>query len=117
MITRRAIIISLAVNFSLFWALSLLCWMGRYGTNAIIMIWLAPTAPLFYGFRFLAYSDLYAAFVSLIISALAIGLCVLAVRNRRILILITAHIAFVIYWLWNFLLILFSLRHMRSHLI
>ncbi len=77
------------------------------------MIWLAPTASLFYGFRFLAYSDLYAALVSLLISALAIGLCVLAVRNRRILTLIAAHIAFVIYWLWGFLLILIALRLIR----
>lgn len=116
MITRRTVIISLAVNFSVLWALSLLCWLGFTSASKMV-IWLAPTAPLFYGFRFLAYSDLYAAFVSLIISALAIGLCVLAVRNRRILTLIAAHIAFVIYWLWGFLLILLSLRHMRSHLI
>ncbi|NIP54210.1 MAG: hypothetical protein GWN67_13100 [Phycisphaerae bacterium] len=113
MITRRTVIISLTVNFSLFWTLSLIFWMGRYGTSATVMIWLAPTASLFYGFRFLAYSDLYAALVSLLISALAIGLCVLAVRNRRILTLIAAHIAFVIYWLWGFLLILIALRLIR----
>ncbi len=117
MITRRTVIISLAVNFSLFWVFSLLCWIGLYHAPAIIMIWLAPTAPLFYGFRFLVHNALYAALISLLITTLVIGLCLLAVRNRRILILITAHIAFVIYWLWSFLLILFSLRHMRSHLI
>lgn len=113
MITRRTVIISLAVNFSLFWALSLFFWMGRYGTSAMVMIWLAPTAPLFYGFRFLAYSDLYAALVSLLISALAMGLFILAMRNRRNLTLIAAHIAFVIYWLWGFLLIIVALRLIR----
>lgn len=105
MITRRTVIISLAVNFSLLWALSLIFWMGRYGTSAMVMIWLAPTAPLFYGFRFLAYSHLYAALISLLITALAIGLCLLAIRLRRTLTLVAAHIALVIYWLWSFCLI------------
>ena len=105
MITRRTIIISLVVNFSLLWALSLLFWMGRYQTHAIMVIWLAPTAPPYYGFRFLAKRDLDVALVSLIITALAIVLCLLALRLRRTLTLVAAHIALVIYWLWSFCLI------------
>ena len=104
MITRRTIIISLAVNFSLLWALSLLCWMGRFHLRAMV-IWLAPTAPPYYGFRFLAKRDLDVALVSLIITALAIVLCLLALRLRRTLTLVAAHIALIIYWLWSFCLI------------
>lgn len=98
------------MNFSLLWALSLLVWMGRYQALAMVMIWLAPTSPLFYGFRFLVHGAPYAALISLLISALAISLCLLAVRNRRFLILIAAHIALVIYWLLSFFLILIGLR-------
>lgn len=104
MITRRKVIISLAVNFSILWALSLLCWMGRFQARAMV-IWLAPIAPPYYGFHFLAKRDLDVAFVSLIVTILAIFLCILAVRLRRTLTLIAAHIAFVIYWLWSFCLI------------
>ena len=94
----------MAVNFSVQWALALLCWMGRFGARAMV-IWLAPAAPPYYGFHFFAKRDLDVALVSLLISALAIGLCLLAVRNRRTLTLVAAHIAFVIYWLWGFCLI------------
>ncbi len=104
MITRRTIIISLAVNFSLLWALSLLCWMGRFHARAMV-IWLAPTAPPYYGFHFLAKRDLDMALVSLIITAMAIVLCLLALRLRRILTLVAAHITIIIYWLWSFCLI------------
>lgn len=78
--------------------------MGRFHARAMVF-WLAPTAPPFYGFLFLAKRELDMAFVSLLISLLAIGLCLLAVRNRRILTLVAAHIAFVIYWFWSFCLI------------
>jgi hypothetical protein len=104
MISKRKVIISLAVNFSLLWALSLLFWMGRFQVQAVV-IWLAPSAPAYYGFHFLAERDLDMTIVSLLISALAIALCILAVRNRRTLTLVAAHIAFVIYWLWSFCLI------------
>jgi hypothetical protein len=104
MIARRKVIISLAVNFSVQWALSLLCWMGCFKARAMV-IWLAPTAPPYYGFHFLAKRDLDVALVSLIISALAIALCLLAVCNRRKLTLVAAHIALVIYWLWSYCLI------------
>jgi hypothetical protein len=104
MITRRKVIISLAVNFSILWALSLLFWMGLLHPPAMV-IWLAPTAPAYYGIGFLVNRDLDMAIVSLFISALAIVLCILAVRLRRTLTLVAAHIAFVIYWLWSFCLI------------
>lgn len=104
MITRRKVIISLAVNFSLLWVLSLLCWMGRFHARAMV-IWLAPAAPPYYGFHYLAKRDYDMAIVSLLISALAIVLCILALRLRRTLTLVAAHIAFVIYWLWSFCLI------------
>jgi hypothetical protein len=104
MITRRQVIISLAVNFSLLWALALLCWIGRFHARAMV-IWLAPTAPPYYGFHFLAKRDLDMALVSLIITALAIGLCLLAICLRRTLTLVAAHITLVIYWLWSFCLI------------
>ncbi|MDH4238292.1 MAG: hypothetical protein OEW48_01890 [Phycisphaerae bacterium] len=104
MITRRKVVISLAVNFSLQWALALLCWMGCFHARAMV-IWMAPTAPPYYGFRFLAKRDLDMALVSLIITALTIGLCLLAIRLRRTLTLVAAHIALVIYWLWSFCLL------------
>jgi hypothetical protein len=104
MISKRKVVISLAVNFSLLWVISLLFWMGRFQARAMV-IWLAPTAPVYYGFHFLAERDLDVAIVSLLISALAIALCILAVRLRRTLTLVAAHIAFVIYWLWSFCLI------------
>jgi len=104
MITRRVIIISLAVNFSIFWALSLLCWIGLSHDKARV-IWLAPTAPPCYGFQFLAKRDLDMALVSLIITGLAIVLCLLAVHLRRTLTLVAAHIALAIYWLWSFCII------------
>ena len=104
MIKRRSIIISLAVNFSIFWALSLLCWIGLFHARTIV-IWLAPTAPPYYGFHFLAKCDLDMALVSLIITGLAIVLCLLAVYLRRTLTLVAAHIALAIYWLWSFCLI------------
>ncbi len=100
MITRRQVIISLAAHFSVQWALAI----GRFHARAM-MIWLAPTAPPYYGFHFLAKRDLDMALVSLIITALAIGLCLLAIRLRRTLTLVAAHIALVIYWLWSFCLI------------
>ncbi|MHC4085503.1 MAG: hypothetical protein ACYSWZ_09520 [Planctomycetota bacterium] len=104
MITRRQVINSLAAHFSVQWALSLLCWMGRFQAPTMV-IWLAPTAPPYYGFHFLAKRDLDMALVSLIITALAIVLCLLALRLRRILTLVAAHIALIIYWLWSFCLI------------
>ena len=104
MTTRRKVIISLAVNFSLLWVLSLLFWMGRFQARTMV-IWLAPAAPAYYGLHFLAERDLDVAFVSLIITFLAIALCILALRLCRTLTLVAAHIAFVIYWLWSFCLI------------
>lgn len=86
------------------WALALLFWMGSFGARAMV-IWLAPAAPPYYGFHFLAKRDLDVAFVSLIVTFLAIVLCILAVRLRRTLTLVAAHIALVIYWLWSFCLI------------
>ena len=110
MISKRKVIISLAMNFSVLWALSLLVWMVRYKAIAMVMIWLVPTAPLFYGFRFLVHSAPYPALISLLISALTFSLCLLAVRNRRLFILIAAHITLVIYWILSFFLILIGLR-------
>jgi hypothetical protein len=104
MITRRKVIISLAVNFSVQWTLALLCWIGCFHARAMV-IWLAPTAPPYYGIGFLIKRDLDVAFVSLLISLLAIVLCLLAVRLRRTLTVVAAHIALVIYWLWSFCLI------------
>jgi len=94
----------LAVNFSLLWALSLLCWMGRFQGRAMV-IWLAPTAPPYYGIHFLAKRDLDMAIVSLIVTFLAIVICILTILKPRISTLIPAHIAFVIYWFWSFCLI------------
>ncbi len=104
MIARRKVIISLVVSFVVQWSFSLLVWMGCFKARAMV-IWLAPLAPPYYGIRFLIERDLDVAFVSLIISALAIGLCLLAVRLRRTLTLVAAHIALVIYWLWSYCLI------------
>ena len=104
MVTRRTVIISLAVNFSIVWALSLLCWMGRFHARAMV-IWLAPTAPPYYGFHFLAKRDLDMAIVSLIVTFLAIGLCVLALLKPRISTLIPAYIMLIVYWFWSFCLI------------
>ena len=104
MIARRKVIISLVVSFSVQWALSLLFWMGPFHARAMV-IWLAPAAPPYYSLRFLIERDLDVALVSLIISILTIGLCLLAVRLRRTLTLVAAHIALVIYWLWSYCLI------------
>lgn len=104
MISKRKVIISLCVNFTVLWALALLCWMGCFGARAMV-IWLAPAAPPYYGFHFLAKRDFDVAFVSLIVTFLAIVLCILAVRLRCTLTLVAAHIAFVIYWFWSFCLI------------
>jgi hypothetical protein len=104
MINKRFTIISLAVNFSIFWALSLLCWIGL-SHAPVMVIWLAPTAPPYYGFHYLAKRDLDMALVSLIITGLTIVLCLLAVCLRRTLTLVAAHIALAIYWLWSFCLI------------
>jgi hypothetical protein len=103
-ISRRKVVISLCVNFTVLWALALLFWMGRFHARAMV-IWLAPTAPPFYGFQFLAKRDLDMALVSLIITALAIGLCLLALRLRRTFTLLSAHISLILYWLWSFCLI------------
>jgi len=104
MTTRRTVIISLAVNFSLQWALSLLCWMGRFHARAMV-IWLAPTAPPYYGIGFLVKGDLDVALVSLIVTVLTIVLCLLAVLKLRLATLIPAHIILVLYWFWSFCLI------------
>lgn len=104
MITRRKVIISLAVNFLVQWALSLLVWMGCFKARAMV-IWVAPLAPPYYGLRFLIERDLDVAVVSLIISLLAVGLCLLAVLKLRIATLIPAHIMLVVYWFWSFCLI------------
>jgi len=45
------------------------------------------------------------AIVSLIVTFLAIGLCVLAMLKPRISTLIPAHIMLVLYWFWSFCLI------------
>ena len=94
----------MAVSFLLQWALSVLFWMGPFHARAMV-IWLAPAAPPYYGTIFLVERDLDVALVSLIISILTIGLCLLAVRLRRTLTLVAAHIALVIYWLWSYCLI------------
>ena len=94
----------MAVNFSVQWALALLCWMGRFGARAMV-IWLAPATPPYYGIGFLVKRDLDMAIVSLIVTFLAIVLCILAVRLRRTLTLVAAHIALIIYWLWSYCLI------------
>lgn len=104
MITRRKVIISLAVNFLVQWAFSLLVWMGCFKARAMV-IWLAPLAPPYYGLRFLIERDLDMAVGSLIISLLAVGPCLLAVLKPRIATLIPAHIMLVVYWFWSFCLI------------
>ena len=104
MITKRTVIISLAVNFSILWALSLLCWMGCFHAR-VMVIWLAPTAPPYYGIGFLVNGDLDMAIVSLIVTFLAIGLCLLAILKPRIATLIPAHIMLLLYWFWSFCLI------------
>lgn len=104
MITRRTVIISLAVSFLLQWALSVLFWMGPFHARPMV-IWLAPLAPPYYGVRFLAERDLDVALVSLIVTVLAIGLCLLALLKRRIATLIPAHVVLVAYWFWSYCLI------------
>jgi len=104
MITRRTVVISLAVSFSLQWALSLLLWMGISHERAMV-IWLAPAAPPYYGVVFLVNRDLDVAFASLIVTVLAIVLCLLAVLIRRTFILVAAHITLVAYWFWSYCLI------------
>ena len=104
MIARKKVIISLVVNFSVQWALALLCWMGSFHAPAM-MIWLAPLAPPYYGAIFLADRDLDMAFVSLGVSILAICLCLLAILKPRLATLIPAHIMLVVYWFWSFCLI------------
>ena len=104
MITRRTIVISLAVSFLLQWSLSLLLWIGLSHARAMV-IWLAPLAPPYYGVRFLIERDLDVAFASLIVTVLAIVLCLLAVLKRRIATLIPAHIMLVVYWFWSYCLI------------
>lgn len=104
MITRRTVVVSLAINFSVQWALSLLCWMGRFHARAMV-IWLAPLAPPYYGLRLLIERDLDVAFASLIVTVLAVVLCLLAVLKTRLATLIPAHVALVLYWFWSFCLI------------
>ena len=104
MIARKKVIISLAVNFSVQWGLALLLWMGRFHARAMV-IWLAPLAPPYYGFHFLADRDLDVALVSLIVSILAVALCVLALLKCRMATLIPAHIMLVVYWFWSSCLI------------
>lgn len=104
MITRRTVIISLAVSFSVQWALSIFLWMGLSQARPMV-IWLAPLAPPYYGLRFLIERDLDVALVSLIVSILAICLCLLAVLKPRIATLIPAHIILVVYWFWSLCLI------------
>lgn len=104
MISRRTIVISLAVSFLLQWALSLLLWMGISHARAMV-IWRAPLAPPYYGVRFLIERDLDVALASLIVAVLAIVLCLLAVLKRRIATLIPAHIMLVVYWFWSYCLI------------
>ncbi|MHC4105301.1 MAG: hypothetical protein ACYSR9_10205 [Planctomycetota bacterium] len=70
-----------------------------------MVIWLAPTAPPYYGLHFLANQDIDMAIVSLIVTFLAIVLCVVTILKPRISTLIPAQIAFVIYWFWSFCLI------------
>ncbi|MCK4787539.1 MAG: hypothetical protein KAV87_27525 [Desulfobacteraceae bacterium] len=104
MITRRTVIISLAVSFSLQWALSVLFWMGPFHARPMV-IWLAPLAPPYYGVRFLIERDLDVALVSLIVTVLTIVFCLLAVLIRRTSTLISAHIMLVAYWFWSYCLI------------
>jgi len=104
MISRRTVIVSLAINFSVQWALSIFLWMGLSRARAMV-IWLAPAAPPYYGIRFLIERDLDVAFASLIVTILAILLCLLAVLIRRTFILVSAHIMLVAYWFWSFCLI------------
>jgi hypothetical protein len=78
--------------------------MGRFQARAMV-IWLAPTAPPYYGVHFLAKRDLDMAFVSLIVTILAIVLCVLTILKPRISTLIPAHIMLIVYWFWSFCLI------------
>jgi hypothetical protein len=104
MVTRRTLIISLAVNFSILWVLSLICWMGCFHARAMV-IWLAPTAPPYYGIGFLVNRDLDMAIVSLIVTFLSILLCILAILKPRLSTLIPAHIMLIVYWFWSFCLI------------
>jgi len=104
MITRRTVIISLVVSFLLQWALSIFLWVVISHAQTMV-IWLAPAAPPYYGVVFLADKDFDVAFVSLIISVLAIVLCLLAVLIRRTFILVAAHITLVAYWFWSYCLI------------
>lgn len=104
MITRRKVTISLIVNFAVLWALSLLLWMGRLQAPAMV-IWLPPLAPPYYGLKFLAVRDFDVAFVSLFVTILAIGLCLLALIKSRLATLIPAHIILLLYWFWSSCLI------------
>ena len=104
MIARRKVIISLAVSFSVQWALSVLFWMGPFHARAMV-IWLAPLAPPYYGLRFLIERDLDVAFASVIGTLLTIVLCLLAVLKPRIATLIPGHIMLVVYWFWSYCLI------------
>ncbi|MHC4462714.1 MAG: hypothetical protein ACYS6W_07725 [Planctomycetota bacterium] len=104
MISRRTVIVSLAINFSVQWALSIFLWMGLSHAGPMV-IWLAPAAPPYYGVSFLAHKDFDVAVVSLIVSILAIVLCLLAVLIRHTFIFVSAHIVLVAYWFWSFCLI------------
>lgn len=104
MITRRTVVISLAVIFSLQWALSIFLWVVISHARAMV-IWRAPLAPPYYGLRFLIERDLDVALASLITSILAIGLCLLALLKPRLATLIPAHIMPIAYWFWSFCLI------------
>ena len=104
MITRKKVTISLIVNFSALWALSLFLWMGRLQARAMV-IWLAPLAPPYYGLKFLAERDFDVAFVSLFVTVLTIVLCFLTLFKSRLVTLIPANIMVVLYWFWSFCLI------------
>lgn len=104
MISRRTVVISLAVSFLLQWALSIFLWVVISHARPMV-IWLAPLAPPYYGLRFLAERDLDVAFASLIVTILTIVLCLLAVLIRRTFIFVAAHVVLVLYWFWSYCLI------------
>ena len=78
--------------------------MGCLQARAMV-IWLAPLAPPYYSLKFFAERDFDVAFVSLFVTVLTIGLCLLALFKSRLATLIPAHIMVVVYWFWSFCLI------------
>ena len=104
MMTKNKVLVFLAIQFAIWWALSSWFWTRWYGWN--LWSWFAPIAPIYLGCFYLQPRGVWQDGVLGVFASVAlIGMVVASVRRRVWWLVLLAHLSLVFYWLVGFSLI------------